>query len=139
MARSKPLQEAYKVAEAYSRDLDRRARETGKMDPRFNYSVQIVHDEGTQIFFRNAFVLRWGIWQIVIPEHHDIHIYADDEAQVFLFKMAPDEVEELIDLSGFGVDESELKWGPDPYGTLKRKAEEDAALDAEETSAEPDL
>lgn len=37
-----------------------------------------------------------------------------------------------------GTNEVELKWGPDPYGDLKRKAEEDAALDAEESSADAD-
>jgi len=139
MARSRPLQEAHQIAEAYSRELDRRARESKTMDSRFNYAVQVLHEEGTSFFYRNAFTVRWGIWHIVIPEHHDIAVYANDEVQVFMFKMAPDEVEEIADVSQLGIDEATLEWGPDPYGTLKRKAEEDAALEAEDPSADPNL
>lgn len=131
MARSKALQEAYRVAEAYSRELDLRAHESKTMDPRFNYAVQVLHEEGTSFFYRNAFAVRWGTWHIVIPEHHDITVYSDDEAQVFMFKTALDEVEEITDVSQIGIEEATLEWGPNPYGELKRKAKEDAALEVE--------
>jgi hypothetical protein len=46
----------------------------------------VIHDEGTVLIFRNAFAVQWGAWQIIIAEHHDIHIYELDEARVTLFK-----------------------------------------------------
>lgn len=137
--RSKPLQEAHQVAEAYDRRLNEIARKERNMDPRFNtHAVQVIHDEGTTMFFHSAFVLRWGIWQIIIAEHHDIHIFPLDEARVQLFKRADEDVTELIDdtLKDLGIDPGEFEWGPDPYGDLKRKAEEEAAWEAEEAEAE---
>lgn len=141
--RSHPLQEAHRVAEAYVRFLDKGARRTGKMDKRFNNAVQVIHDEGTVMFFHSAFALKWGIWHIVIAEHHDIHIYAQDEARVVMFKRIDEEVvtldDETLAEAGIIIAELELKFGPDPYGELKRKAEEEAKLDAEfEAESEAD-
>lgn len=137
--RSKPLEEAYAVAKAYVRHLDGMARETKRMDPRFNNAVQVIHQEGTQLFFHSAFAIRWGIWHIVIPEHHDIHIYAQDEANVIMFKRIDSEVQEITDLAALGISEAGLQWGPDPYGDLKRQAEEDAKLKTELEDSEADI
>lgn len=110
--------------------MNARDREAKRMDPRFNYAVQVLHEEGTSFFYRNAFTIRWGAWRIVIPEHHDIAIYHLDEAQVFMFERV--KIEEVTDLTTIGIDETELEFGADPYGMLKRDAEDD-----EESSAEP--
>ena len=135
--RSKPLQEAYSVAQAYDRLLNQKAGESRGMDSRFStHAVQVLHDEGTVMFFHSAFVIQWGIWQIVIAEHHDIHIFPQDEARVTLFKRADEDVEHITDLKPLGLLEEALEWGPDPYGDLKRRAEEDAAFEAEESSAD---
>lgn len=129
--RSVPLREAHLVAEAYDRKLNEIGREARKMDDRFNNSVQVIHEEGTTFFFHNAFVVQWGVWYIVIAEHHDIHVYEDDEVRVVMFKRIHEEFEQITDLEPLGIDEETLKWGPDPNGTLKQKAEEEARLDAE--------
>ena len=129
--RSVPLREAHLVADAYDRKLNEIARETHKMDERFNNSVQVIHEEGTTFFFHNAFTVQWGVWHIVIAEHHDIHVYADDEVDVIMFKRIHEAFEQITDLEPLGILEETLKWGPDPYGTLKQKAEEEARLDAE--------
>jgi hypothetical protein len=84
--RSKPLQEAHRVAEAYVQSLVELGGGRGTHSRFHGSCVQVIHDEGTVLIFRNAFAVQWGAWQIIIAEHHDIHIYELDEARVTLFK-----------------------------------------------------
>jgi hypothetical protein len=117
--RSVPLREAYSVAEAYSKRLDAIARDQKKSDPRFDFNVLVLHEEGTTFFFRNAFVVRWESWHIVLPEHHDIHVYPDDEVKMILQMREVPEVEEIKNLVELGVDPSAFKFD---HSTMKRTA-----------------
>ena len=115
--RSAPLREAYEVAEAYLKQHAEKHR--GAMDRRFNLNVLVQHNEGSTLFFRNAFLVRWEGWYIIIPEHHDVHIYHEEDVNsVFQFR-DEEEVETITDPASLGVDTSafrfdhkRLKWTP---------------------------
>lgn len=66
------MQEAHKVAEKIDKNL--RAD-----DPRLRRAVMIQHEEGTQLFFMYAFLMKWKNWIFVFTEHHSFHIYDKDD------------------------------------------------------------
>lgn len=45
--------------------------------------VLLLHEEGTALFYRNAFFLRHGDWVLVFTEHHRYHVYHEDELRGF--------------------------------------------------------
>ena len=38
-------------------------------------AVILHHEEGTQLFYRSAFLERWKDWVLVFTEHHGFHVY----------------------------------------------------------------
>jgi len=51
-------------------------------DPRLRRSVQVIHEEGTTMYFEWAFVVKVENYNIIFTEHHETFVYADDEANV---------------------------------------------------------
>lgn len=100
------LQRAYAVAQEYNETLK-------ATDPRFNSCVQIIHEEGTVLWFRNAFLMTWkdpsvipdpdnaairqGEWLMVFTEHQGTHIFSyDDLLDWGQYTHSPLEPEEII-------------------------------------------
>lgn len=66
-------------------------------DPRLQHYVLILHEEGTTLFFRNAYLVRYhdpqhgnwgdsehpGEWIMVFTEHHGFHVYPVDDLSWF--------------------------------------------------------
>lgn len=52
-------------------------------DPRFSRDVVVLHEEGTTLFFRNAFIVRLAEWVLVFTEHHRYHVYSEDDLRGF--------------------------------------------------------
>ena len=66
-------------------------------DSRLQHCVLILHEEGTTLFFRNAFLKRYhdgehgdwgdsenpGEWIMVFTEHHGFHVYPVDDLSWF--------------------------------------------------------
>lgn len=90
--RSKTLQEAYTRAEA----LDAKLRAD---DPRLEGGVLVRHNDGTVLFFNSAFAevherdksldspgLEYDDWWFIFTEHHDVHVYAQDEVRVRVYQ-----------------------------------------------------
>ena len=62
-------------------------------DTRFRRTVMIIHEEGTILTFRNAFLLKYhdknhrdwgdcenpGDWIFIFTEHHGVHVYPIDD------------------------------------------------------------
>lgn len=80
------MQRVYDVAAEIDKDLK-------ATDPRFRHSVYLIHEEGTTLFFENAFIVRYydrlhrdwgdcsfqGEWAMVFTEHHGFHVYPLDD------------------------------------------------------------
>jgi hypothetical protein len=94
--RSVTLQKAYKEADK----IDDHVAKYG-LPPlirtglgRFEFTVIVVHEEGTVLIYRNAYCVRYEQWLVVIPEHHEIAVfYADDLAAYSLNR--PEEVTQI--------------------------------------------
>jgi hypothetical protein len=52
-------------------------------DPRLNRTVRIVHEEGTELLFECAFLLKYLNWIIIITEHHGFHFYPEDDLYAY--------------------------------------------------------
>jgi len=68
-------------------------------DPRLNFCVRIIHEEGTIYFFERAFLMQWkdpsvtpdpqnagerqGEWLLVFTEHHGFHVFAFDDLMCY--------------------------------------------------------
>lgn len=63
---------SYKTAEEVATDYDKTLKCT---DFHHNHWVFAVHEEGTQLFFRNAFLKEWKDWYFIFTEHHKTHVY----------------------------------------------------------------
>jgi len=98
---TKQFQEAYERAKALNVLL--RAD-----DPRLRGSVQIVHDDGSILFYEFAFVERHphdGLqplktgegWWFIFTEHHGFHVYATDEVKIRQYKRADIKYHDNID------------------------------------------
>ena len=82
------IKRAHEVARKYDEGL----RAT---DPRFNFCVHIIHEEGTIYFFEHAFLMEWkdpevlpnpenaakrqGEWLLVFTEHQGFHVFSFDD------------------------------------------------------------
>jgi hypothetical protein len=85
---SPAMHRAYEVAKQYDQTLL-------ASDPRFNFCVRILHEEGTSYWFVNAFLMQWddasvvhdpknaaerqGEWLMVFTEHQSFHVFAFDD------------------------------------------------------------
>lgn len=89
-----PIQEV----EAWAKEYDKTLRAD---DPRFAGAVVVVHEEGTFLHFRSAFVMRRyatdpsGVlgtgpitFYCVFTEHHKFHIYHFEDAKVYSYAEA---------------------------------------------------
>jgi len=56
--------------EALKRDAKLRAD-----DDRFNNYVQIIHEDGSAMFFHYAFLESWGDWLMCFTEHNGLHVF----------------------------------------------------------------
>jgi len=66
-------------------------------DLRLQHSVMILHEEGTTLFYRNAYLVKyydslhgdWGAsenpgeWIMIFTEHHGFHVYPVDDLSWF--------------------------------------------------------
>lgn len=51
-------------------------------DPRFRRSVQVIHEEGTTMYFEWAFAVKVDSFYVIFTEHHETFVYSNDEVQV---------------------------------------------------------
>ncbi len=42
-------------------------------------NVSIIHEEGTELFYRYAIVHKWKEWFLILTEHHGNHVYHEDD------------------------------------------------------------
>lgn len=75
---SPEMQEAHKRAQRIESKLTAR-------DRRFGCCVQVVHEEGTVLFFNCAFALKEGVWYYIFTEHHGFHVYHEEDVLVRQF------------------------------------------------------
>lgn len=68
MSISSSYDEAYLFAEAYDKKL-----KATDFDP--SIYVFILHEEGSQFFYRSAFLKKWKDYIFVFTEHHKFYIY----------------------------------------------------------------
>ena len=67
----------YKAAVEAAKNIDKELLATSKM---FNRSVTISHEDGTHLFWKNAFAKMYmEVWVIVFPEHHELGVYHIDD------------------------------------------------------------
>jgi len=90
MGMSVEMRRVYALAEEIDKNLVAN-------DSRYQHSVMIIHEEGTTLFFRNSFLLKYfdaqhgewgdcenpGEWIMVFAEHHGINVYPVDELYGF--------------------------------------------------------
>ena len=72
MAMSVPMRRVHELAKNYDETL--RAD-----DPRFNFCVRILHEEGSTFWFENAFLMKHGEFVIVFSEHQGFHVFAVED------------------------------------------------------------
>lgn len=79
--RSKGIQVAHDLAEHIDRAISAKGLPPLIKDglSRFNFSVRVVHEEGTVFVYQNAYCLKWHCWLMVFPEHHDINVFHVEE------------------------------------------------------------
>lgn len=70
--------EAVKVAEEADKKLT-------AYDFKSDEWVLILHEEGTQLFFRSAFVKLWKDWVFIFTEHHKTHVYHKTDLVDFVY------------------------------------------------------
>ena len=69
----------YKDAELYFKEVDKNLLAT---DERLSRVVSVLHKDGSRLFFKNAFCLRWHkypLWLCIFTEHHGLHIYHEED------------------------------------------------------------
>jgi hypothetical protein len=66
-------------------------------DVRFQRAVQVIHVEGTQLFYKWAFVEKHKGWFVVFTEHHSFHCFPEEDVQVFQYG-------EQVDIKRIGGD-----------------------------------
>lgn len=105
MAESVDLKKIRKFVEQYDAKLL-------ATDKRFRKAVHVIHEEGTTMFFENAFLMKKtvkippeklsrigpdeDIWIIIFTEHHGFHIYhKDDLSSYFEYERSYKPLEEL--------------------------------------------
>lgn len=83
------MKKIYEIAEEWIK--------TRSVDLRYRHCVSIIHEEGTVLFFKNAFIVKYfdpdhsdwgdcefpGEWIMVFTEHHGLHVYPVDDLVYF--------------------------------------------------------
>lgn len=69
-------------------------------DPRMRRSVLIVHKDGSNMFFRYAFMVRHRNWLIVFTEHQGAHTFAINDLESYLELEKVNEPIEVVDNCG---------------------------------------
>jgi hypothetical protein len=87
---SVPFRQMRKIVEK----IDAKIKAT---DPRLGRSARILHEEGTELFFESAFILKYGEWVIVITEHHGFHFYPEDDLIAYMQYERIHEAEDVTD------------------------------------------
>lgn len=76
MTDSVPLKQVKKIVDEYDAKLL-------ATDKRFRKAVHVSHEEGTTLYFKNAFLMKMtvnkDVWIIIFTEHHGSHIYHVDD------------------------------------------------------------
>ena len=67
----------FQIAEDYGRKL--------RLED-FNNYVQVIHEEGTVLFYHNATVRKYKNWYFVYPEHHNTLVYHVDEVNIYTYE-----------------------------------------------------
>ncbi len=79
-----------KEAEAKAKEINDSLRAT---DFHSNY-VRLRTDEGFEVTFPSAFVVRYKDWYIIFAEHHDPHVYHEgDVEQIFEYQITKHQYE----------------------------------------------
>lgn len=109
----------YKDAEVFAREYDKKLKAT---DFHSKNCVYILHEEGTQLFYKSAFLKTWKDYVLVFTEHHGFHVYHKTDLVSYL-QLSSTDVECAIDKQNkdscyyckkeFFVDE--LKYGKNPH------------------------
>lgn len=77
--------EALKTATEYETHIDTK-------DKRFNYNVQIIHSDGSMVFYNGGFVMTKDKWYFVFTEHHGYKVLHDDDViRCLQFQYIPSE------------------------------------------------
>jgi len=63
---------SYKDAVAVAEAADKHFLTT---DFKYDEWALVVHEEGTQLLFRNSFIKEWKDWVFIYTEHHKTHVY----------------------------------------------------------------
>jgi hypothetical protein len=90
----------YKKAEAIARAYDDQLTADNS---RFNNAVQIIHEEGTVLFYRSAFLMTWKEWIFVFAEHHGYSIHHKEDLSGWLEFTPTYEAEEIDEACLSGV------------------------------------
>jgi hypothetical protein len=53
-------------------------------DQRLSRTVLVVHEEGTVLLFRYAFVAKDDNWYYIFTEHHGTHVYHQSDCEVVM-------------------------------------------------------
>ncbi len=81
--------QAKTIAEAYDKTLK-------ATDPRLRNCVYLIHDEGTTLFYRFAFIMKLDDYCVIFTEHHSFHIYHESDVYgVFQLKEIEEDPEKL--------------------------------------------
>lgn len=81
---------SYAEADSKAKEINSNLKAT---DPRLRRGVQVIHEEGTTLFFMYAFALRIGEYIAVFTEHHGYMVYHDDDVSVRQFKPIYEEID----------------------------------------------
>jgi hypothetical protein len=82
-------------------DMDRSLRSD---DPRLHRSsVLIVHEDGSSMFFRFAFMVRHGNWLLVFTEHQGSHSFAINDLESYFTLETNNDPMQVVDEFGVPV------------------------------------
>ncbi len=52
----------------------------------FSQDVLVLHEEGTTLFFRHAFYIKYYDWVLVFTEHHGYHVHHESDLNgIYIF------------------------------------------------------
>lgn len=69
--------EALKAAQDYEKNL---------LAADFNFNVQVIFEEGSEVFYHNALARDMGNYIAIYPEHHPMTVVGKDDAKVYMFE-----------------------------------------------------
>lgn len=79
MARSVELKEAYKK-------LKKLEEEVWKDGGDNTVYVQVIHEDGTALFYHRCYAIKKDRWWYIMPEHHESVVYHEEEVKVIKFE-----------------------------------------------------